>query len=93
MLDERCKKLEFAIEEDYSMVGGGSMPTEKIDTYVVKVKNNKNSKCNANFIEKSLRNNKIPIIVRVNKEEIIMDVRTIFDEEFQEIVEAFSVFM
>ena len=40
-LQNKVQGFDFSIAEDYSMVGGGSMPVEKIQTYVIKVKNNK----------------------------------------------------
>jgi L-seryl-tRNA(Ser) seleniumtransferase len=70
------------------MVGGGSMPEETIETFVLKINSNKYK---AWEIEKSLRKNIIPIITRVNKEQIIMDLRTIDDDDFNVIAEAFKV--
>lgn len=85
-LQNKVKGFEFNIEEDYSMVGGGSMPVEKIQTYVIKVKNNKFS---PQELEKKLRGNKVPIIIRVANDEVIMDLRTMFDKDFDIVVEAF----
>ncbi|WP_061994994.1 L-seryl-tRNA(Sec) selenium transferase [Clostridium sp. ATCC 25772] len=79
------KDFKFDIEEDYSMVGGGSMPTEKIPTYVIKVRNEGIS---AAEIEKNLRLNEIPIIGRVFDNEFIIDVRTVFEEDIKEIIKA-----
>lgn len=78
----------FSLEQDYSMVGGGSMPEETIETFVLKINSNKYK---AWEIEKSLRKNIIPIITRVNKEQVIMDLRTIDDDDFNVIAEAFKV--
>lgn len=85
-LHNKVNGFEFSVEEDYSMVGGGSMPVEKIQTYVIKVKNNKYS---PQQLEKKLRENKIPIIIRVSNNEVIMDLRTMFDRDFDVIVDAF----
>lgn len=85
-LHNKVNGFEFSVEEDYSMVGGGSMPVEKIQTYVIKVKNNKYS---PQQLEKKLRENKIPIIIRVSNDEVIMDLRTMFDRDFDVIVDAF----
>ncbi|GAA0126783.1 L-seryl-tRNA(Sec) selenium transferase [Clostridium sp. CTA-19] len=79
------KDFKFDIEEDYSMVGGGSMPTEKIPTYVIKVRNEGIS---AAEIEKNLRLNEVPIIGRVFDNEFIIDVRTVFEEDIKEIIKA-----
>lgn len=77
--------FEFKIDEDYSMVGGGSMPTEKIPTYVIKISSENIS---VNEMEKILRLNETAIITRVFNNELILDVRTIFDEDIEEIIKA-----
>ncbi|MGG7163757.1 L-seryl-tRNA(Sec) selenium transferase [Clostridium ihumii] len=79
--------FEFKIDEDYSMVGGGSMPTEKIPTYVIKISSENIS---VNEMEKILRLNETAIITRVFNNELILDVRTIFDEDIEEIIKALS---
>lgn len=87
-LKNNLNNFIFSLNEDYSMVGGGSMPEEKIETYVLKVKS---SIYKAEEIEEKLRKNIIPIITRVNKDEVIMDLRTINDVDFNIILEAFKV--
>jgi L-seryl-tRNA(Ser) seleniumtransferase len=79
--------LNIKVEADYSMVGGGSMPGEKIDTYVLKIKSNE---MKAEQLEEKLRKNTTPIIVRIYNDEIILDLRTIIDKDFDCIVEAFK---
>ncbi len=88
-LQNKVKNFNFSMGEDYSMVGGGSMPIEKIPTYVIRVKSDKYK---PEELEIMLRKNKTPIIIRVSNDEVIMDVRTMFDKDFDVIVEAFSKF-
>ncbi|MPN38474.1 L-seryl-tRNA(Sec) selenium transferase [bioreactor metagenome] len=76
---------KLKVDRDYSMVGGGSMPEEKISTYVVKIKN---SIYKPIQLEGMLRKNEPPIIIRISRDEIIMDLRTIYDKDFEIIVEA-----
>ncbi|WP_186430833.1 L-seryl-tRNA(Sec) selenium transferase [Clostridium sp. BSD9I1] len=76
---------KLKVDRDYSMVGGGSMPEEKISTYVVKIKN---SIYKPMQLEGMLRKNEPPIIIRISRDEIIMDLRTIYDKDFEIIVEA-----
>lgn len=80
-------KFDIKIDEDNSMVGGGSMPTEKIPTYVIRVKS---KEFTAEIMEKRLRLNKNTIIIRVYNGNVILDLRTIFEEDFDRIVEAFK---
>ncbi|AYD41001.1 L-seryl-tRNA(Sec) selenium transferase [Clostridium fermenticellae] len=84
--DSTCK-FECRIDNDYSLVGGGSMPTEKIPTYVVRVKNNQ---IEPETLETKLRKSEVPIIVRISNDEITMDLRTIFDKDFDIIAKSFK---
>ncbi|MBK5242758.1 MAG: L-seryl-tRNA(Sec) selenium transferase [Clostridium sp.] len=86
-LQNKRSKFTFMIDVDYSMVGGGSMPTEKMETYVIKVKSDIFT---AQQIEERLRMNKVAIIVRINNNEVLMDLRTLFQEDYEIITEAFS---
>lgn len=47
-------------------------------------------KITAEKIEEKLRLSKNPIIVRVSKDEVILDVRTLFERDFNIIVEEFK---
>ncbi|MBZ9636129.1 L-seryl-tRNA(Sec) selenium transferase [Clostridium sp. FP1] len=87
MLQNKTDKFTFTIDNDYSMVGGGSMPTEKIETYVIKIKS---ESYGAQQIEETLRMNEVAIIVRINNNEVIMDLRTLFEKDYGLIVEAFK---
>jgi L-seryl-tRNA(Ser) seleniumtransferase len=89
-LRNRLQKLNlnmfFKVKEDFSMVGGGAMPTEKLQTFVICIKSEFYS---AQFLEKKLREFSTPIITRVNNGEVLLDLRTIQDNEMDTIVDAF----
>lgn len=89
-IQKTVKGLDIIVDSDYSMVGGGSMPTEKIPTYILKIKSKTIS---AKQLEKLLRNNITPIIVRIFEDNIIMDLRTIFDKDFDFITAALEKLM
>ena len=96
-LRERAEKLldnlknlpDFIVEisEGFSKIGGGSLPREELKTYVLRLRHRKIS---VYKLEKILRSNETPIIVRVEKDYINFDVRTIEEFEFSYIVEALS---
>ena len=86
-LQNKVKDFNFKVLEDLSMVGGGSMPGERISTYVIKVTSDK---ITAEKIEEKLRLSKNPIIVRVSKDEVILDVRTLLERDFNILVEEFQ---
>lgn len=77
------KDINIEIVDDYSEVGGGSLPLEKLPTkcICISLKDLSVSK-----FEKSLRNFKIPIITRVYKDKIYIDMRTIKESDFDTIV-------
>lgn len=81
-ISNECIKIE--IEDNYSEVGGGSLPMEKIPTKCI-VLTLENSSTQA--FENYLREFKIPIISRLYKERIYLDLRTIRDDEFNIVVE------
>lgn len=73
------------VEQDYSEVGGGTMPEVKLNTYVAKLKH---PVLSSETIAKQLRFFEIPIIVRIQQEMVVLDFRTIKTEELSFIVEA-----
>ena len=50
----------------------------------------KPKKLKAHIIEEWLRDNEIPIIVRVENDQVLLDVRTIQDRELKSVAEAIS---
>ncbi len=72
------------IEDDYSEVGGGALPLEKLPTKVITIEDKNIS---ANEIEKRLRYNEIPVIARIAKDKVIIDLRTVFEKDYK-VIEA-----
>lgn len=85
-LQSKIKDCTFKIDKGESMVGGGSMPTEKIPTYVIKVSNNRLS---PETMEEKLRLGETSLVARVYDNELVLDGRTLFKRDFDEIVECF----
>jgi len=81
---ENCAGLELRLLDGFSTAGGGSLPTQKIPTVLVGLKSKKMS---ARRMEEKLRALEVPIIVRVDKDEVLLDLRTISEDEFLFIVE------
>ncbi len=76
---EKFKSLQFSMHEDFSSAGGGSLPTQEIPTILIGIKNNQMP---AGKMEEKLRKLEVPIIVRVDKDEILIDLRTVTEDEF-----------
>lgn len=86
-LQSKTKDFKFTLDSGESMVGGGSMPTEKIKTYVLKVKS---SRMTPQAMEEKLRLGETSLIARVYDNELVLDGRTLFRRDFDEIVNCFK---
>ncbi|MFB0505917.1 MAG: L-seryl-tRNA(Sec) selenium transferase [Thermodesulfobacteriota bacterium] len=76
--------VKIGVRGDVSQVGGGAYPVQLLPTYVVTLKPDHGS---VHQLEKRLRKGNPPIIARVSKEEVLLDVRTIGNEEENFIVD------
>ena len=77
-------KCKVEIVDDYSEVGGGSLPLERMPTKCIRLSLDGVS---INGLEKALREYEIPIITRVYKDNIYIDLRTIREREFPIVVD------
>jgi L-seryl-tRNA(Ser) seleniumtransferase len=75
------------IVEDTSQVGGGTMPAVTLDTTVVEIEIHN---LNAQQIANKLRDNEPPIIVRIKSDKVLLDFRTIEEDQIDSIVYAFE---
>lgn len=93
-MKERAKQFALQVPEDYkvrisegtSQVGGGTMPDVFLPTFVVGLSH---SVLSAEHLARKLRvENGPPIIVRIQNEEIQLDLRTVTKSEEELIIEA-----
>lgn len=77
-------RATIEVNKDFSQVGGGAMPLENLDTYIVAIKP---TKISLEELDYALRVCETPIITRIYKDRMIFDVRTLFNEEYKMIVE------
>ena len=78
-LSETIKeRTEIVLKEDISQVGGGALPLQELPTIVLSLKP---ADFSVNRLETSLRKGNPPILSRIRKEELIIDMRTVADEE------------
>jgi L-seryl-tRNA(Ser) seleniumtransferase len=78
---------DFEIIPTESRTGGGAFPEKNFASFAVAATHADRS---AAFWETQLRQRKVPIIVRIESNKIIMDVRCLFNSDIEEIVTAFS---
>lgn len=81
-VDNEISNME--IVDSFSEVGGGSLPLERIPTKCIRISFNEYGI--ADF-ERALREFRIPIIARVYKNSLYLDLRTIQDEEYDILAE------
>ncbi len=85
-IPESLKQLHIiAIEDEFSEVGGGAMPLHKLPTKVITIKSTDRS---SNAIEEALRNYETPIVTRISKDKVLIDIRTVMEAEYDIIINA-----
>lgn len=80
------KYININIVDDYSEVGGGSLPLEKIPTKCIQINLEENLSI-ATF-ERALRHCEVPIVTRLYRDNIYIDLRTIREDEYILVLEA-----
>ncbi|MEG0129426.1 L-seryl-tRNA(Sec) selenium transferase [Clostridium sp.] len=80
-------RANISVEKDFSQVGGGAMPLERLDTYTVTISP---KTLKSIELEKKLREADIPIVTRLYKDTIIIDVRTLFKDDYKIITDTLS---
>jgi L-seryl-tRNA(Ser) seleniumtransferase len=68
--------LPIRVAPNASPIGGGSTPDQTLPTWVVEV-----SVPNPASLERSLRRSTPPVIARIAEDAVLLDMRTVFDEE------------
>jgi L-seryl-tRNA(Ser) seleniumtransferase len=77
----------FSVElsDGYSKVGGGALPLQKLKTRLLCLVP---ARLSAQKMEKHLRHHTPPVIARVEKDKLMLDIRTIQEKEFQTVAQA-----
>lgn len=88
-LSARLTGLGFEVETQpgESVTGGGTAPEERIPTCLLAVTSRKLS---PNEIESGLRKGALPVLTRIEKDRVLLDLRTVFPEQDGQIFEAFE---
>jgi L-seryl-tRNA(Ser) seleniumtransferase len=78
-------RVKATAEEGASVIGGGSAPEAKLPTVLVALEDEERT---AAALEERLRNNSIPIIARTERDRVLIDLRTVREDEEAIIIEA-----
>lgn len=78
---------EISMEDCESQIGGGSLPTERLKSRCVVIKPNTMTTAS---LERKLRHADTPVIGRVVNDKFLIDLRTVFYDEAEMIIETFE---
>ncbi|UCG91193.1 MAG: L-seryl-tRNA(Sec) selenium transferase [candidate division WOR-3 bacterium] len=87
MLHKYSTKMDISVKEAVSEIGGGSLSTEQLPTFVVALKP---KTMKVDDLARSLRQYHIPIFGRVSEDTLLLDFRTVLKNEEKIIAEAFD---
>jgi len=82
-----CAEFEAQVQDGNSVIGGGSTPGQSLPTALVAVAHPRHT---AQKLEALLRRNSPPVIARVERDKLLLDVRTIFPDQDEEVARAFE---
>ncbi len=86
-LQEACPDLVVDVVRVEDQIGGGSAPMVRLPGYAVAVAQKSSS---AQTIERKLRKAATPIVARIQNDQLLLCVRTIFEDEFTAIAKVFK---
>jgi len=78
-------RADVKIREGESVIGGGATPEQSLPTSLIVIESK-----DAVAEERRLRFNDPPIIARIERDQVVLDLRTVFPEEEDAIVQALS---
>ena len=90
----RLRKLDlpgftFRLQKGVSLAGGGSLPTQEIPTMLICIRSDS---LPVNKLEERLRGLPVPIIARIADDDLLLDLRTIAEDEFTWVKQGFLTF-
>ena len=83
--DDVKSKVEISIEDGYSRVGGGSLPTESLPTKLIALKP---IRISPDELAARLRGRPLPVIARIHQDTVFLDVRAVRKSEEAELIDA-----
>lgn len=79
------ESVRLQLLDGFSAVGGGSLPTLQLPTKLIAVTS---SRVSPESMEKLLRSAETPVIARISKGALLLDVRTLLDDDFELLAKA-----
>lgn len=85
LLMEKQPKWNISVKKGSSYLGGGSLPGSELPSYVISITSENQS---ADEISRLFRSAPTPVIPRVQDDVVLMDMRTVFPKEIDDVVRA-----
>ena len=82
-LSARLAGLPVEIVQGASVIGGGSTPAQSLDTWLLAI-----ASSDVAGLEQRLRTGQPPVIARIENDRVLIDLRTVFPEEEEELAAA-----
>jgi L-seryl-tRNA(Ser) seleniumtransferase len=79
------RQYSARVQDGDSVIGGGSTPTQSLPTALLAVTHSRHK---AQELERHLRQNLPPIIARVEQDALLLDLRTVFEDQDEELLRA-----
>lgn len=83
----RLPGLSVNLEDGESVIGGGSTPGQSLPARLVAVTH---ARLSASDLESRLRAHRPPVITRVERDRLLLDLRTVFEDQEDPLAEAFE---
>jgi len=80
-------EAKLSVEKDTVPVGGGSLPSLELESWVVAIRGTP-SGASAAQIARRLREAPFPVVCRVREDTVCLDLRTLADDELPHVVKA-----
>ena len=81
----RLPEIRAGIVPGESLIGGGSTPEQSLDTWLIAIESG-----NAEALDQRLRSGEPPVIARIERDRLLLDLRTVFPEEETGLASALS---
>jgi len=86
-LRKSAKKEDIRVVQDTSKAGGGSLPEAEFQTFAVQVRP---AGISVNELESRLRRGSPPVIARIREDALLLDARTVMEQEIKDLVRVVS---
>lgn len=80
---EKTPGLRAQLTPGHSLIGGGSTPEQSLPTYLIAIASE-----DLVALEQRLRSGNPPVIARIEQDRLLLDLRTVFPEEEDELAAA-----